>query len=575
MLLIHFGVIGSSLLSSVTSTTIRSAAEQATTEHRQLLENRTVTESLLGDHEESKDSQRNILTFLDDTEIVRLNVGGELMSTSRSTLTRVINSTLARMFDGSPKYQLQFDRDGNVFLDFNPVLFHHLLEQLRMMENDDSQQFHAPSSQSLIAPFNKMLQKLGLDPAPRLDTDIIILNVGGEIIMTYRDTLIQLPDSKLATIVSSNESVSVDSSGHIFLDFNPRLFRHLLDQLRSRQKTTIHSFKAPSNEDTKAFNSMLISLGLKSLRRAYDICANARWAQYGTPVIWGYENGNWMRQEYNYPRGLYVDDNGTLYVADASNHRIMESLRDAIKGRTVAGGHGNGSRSDQMNKPVDFIIDEDGSLIICDSNNYRVVRWFRGADNGEIIVSNIGCWGLAMDDQKCLYISDWVNDRVIKLCEDEIDFTLVAGGKGSDARLDQLNGSRHLVINRDRSIYVADVYNDRVMKWDEGANEGIVVAGGNSRGSNLDQLSQPLGVIVDELHTVYVADTFNHRIVRWPQGATVGSVMIDGNGDGANTDQLSYPTSISFDQYGNLYVSDFGNHRVLKFKIDTSLCLAE
>ncbi|CAF4956977.1 unnamed protein product [Rotaria sp. Silwood1] len=479
------------------------------------------------------------------------------------------------MFDGSWEYQLQLDREGNVFLDFNPILFRHLLEQLQMMETNDPQLFYPPSSNSLIAPFNKLLQKLGLNAAPRLDTDIIILNVGGEIIMTYRNTLTQLPDSKLAAIVSFNKSMSIDSSGYIFLDFNPRLFRHLLDQLRSRQKTTIPYFHAPTNEDTKAFNLMLISLGLKSLRRTYGICTNAQWAQYGTLVIRSYKNDNWLGQEYNYLRGLYVDDNETLYVADASDHRIVKLMRGEIKGQTVAGGHGNGSRSDQVNEPLDLIIDKDDSLIICDSDNYRVVRWFRGAENGEIIISNIGCWGLAMDDQECLYVSDWVNDRVIKWCEGKIDLTLVAGGKGSGARLDQLNGSRHIVVDRYRSVYVADMYNDRVMKWNEGAKEGIIVAGGNSRGSGFDQLSKPMGVMVDELHTVYVADTFNHRIVRWSQGATVGNVIVGMNGSSASTNQLSYPTSLSFDKYGNLYVSDFGNYQVLKFKIDTSLCLAD
>jgi hypothetical protein len=239
-------------MTSVTSMTIRSVTEQTKIENLQL------TEKPL-----SSDGKRNTATSVDDTDVLRLNVGGELMSTSRSTLTRVTNSTLAKIFDGSREHQLRIDRDGNIFLDFNPILFGHLLEQLRMMESDTPQVFYAPSSHSLIAPFNKMLQKLSLDPAPQSDENIITLNVGGEIIMTHRETLTQISDSKLAAIVSSNESVSVDASGHIFLDLNPELFRHLLDQLRLTQQTTIPSFDVPSIEETKAFNSMLISLGLK------------------------------------------------------------------------------------------------------------------------------------------------------------------------------------------------------------------------------------------------------------------------------------------------------------------------
>ncbi|CAF4320127.1 unnamed protein product, partial [Rotaria sordida] len=80
-------------------------------------------------------------------------------------------------------------------------------------------------------------------------------------------------------------------------------------------------------------------------------------------------------------------------------------------GQVVAGANGEGIRLDQLYCPTDVLIDkETDSLIICDWMNQRVVRWSRrsGTAQGEILIDNIVCWGLAMDDQRYLYISDIV-----------------------------------------------------------------------------------------------------------------------------------------------------------------------
>ncbi|CAF3814219.1 unnamed protein product, partial [Rotaria sordida] len=78
-------------------------------------------------------------------------------------------------------------------------------------------------------------------------------------------------------------------------------------------------------------------------------------------------------------------------------------------GKVVAGDNGKGNRLDQLTFPTDVLIDkETDTLITCDLGNRRVVRWPRrsGTTEGELLIDNIDCWGLAMDDQRYLYISD-------------------------------------------------------------------------------------------------------------------------------------------------------------------------
>ncbi|CAF0933001.1 unnamed protein product [Rotaria sordida] len=63
--------------------------------------------------------------------IVNLNVGGETMSTSRATLTVAEGSLLATMFSGKWEDKLMKDTNGRIFLDYDPVLFKFILNQLR------------------------------------------------------------------------------------------------------------------------------------------------------------------------------------------------------------------------------------------------------------------------------------------------------------------------------------------------------------------------------------------------------------------------------------------------------------
>ncbi|CAF2163171.1 unnamed protein product [Rotaria magnacalcarata] len=275
---------------------------------------------------------------------------------------------------------------------------------------------------------------------------------------------------------------------------------------------------------------------------------------------------------HGYPHGLFVDDDQTVVIADYYNNRIIQWKNgDTTNGQVVAGGNGEGNGLHQFNRPTGVLIDkETDSLIICDYGNDRVVRWSRrsGTTQGEILIDNIRCWGLAMDEQRYLYVSDTGKHEVRRYRLGEKDGTLVAGGNGAGDELNQLRSPTYLFVDRQQDVYVSDSMNHRVMKWVEGAREGIVVAGGQGEGSSLTQLSYPNGLFVDTLGTLYVADSWNHRVMRWTQGAKQGTVIAGGNSPGAGANQFHYSTGLSFDRHGNLYVADNNNHRVQRFYIE-------
>jgi len=89
------------------------------------------------------------------------------------------------------------------------------------------------------------------------------------------------------------------------------------------------------------------------------------------------------------------------------------------------------------------------------------------------------------------------------------------------------------------NLYVSDWINDRVLKFPPNTNpstNGVIVAGTGAASSSLSQLNTPWNIYVDEFDNdaLYIADYANHRIVKWYPNATTGIVVAGGNGAGSS-----------------------------------------
>ena len=80
------------------------------------------------------------------------------------------------------------------------------------------------------------------------------------------------------------------------------------------------------------------------------------------------------------PRGVAVDDNGDIYIADTGNHRIRMVTPDGVI-HTIAGTGGAGFAGDDgpanaalFNSPQGVFLDGAGDLYVADSGNQRVRR---------------------------------------------------------------------------------------------------------------------------------------------------------------------------------------------------------
>src|SRR5260370_1769145 len=80
------------------------------------------------------------------------------------------------------------------------------------------------------------------------------------------------------------------------------------------------------------------------------------------------------------PRGVTVDDNGDIFIADTGNHRIRQVTPDGVI-HTIAGQNGAGFAGDGglatsalLNAPGGLFLDASGALFVADTNNNRVRR---------------------------------------------------------------------------------------------------------------------------------------------------------------------------------------------------------
>ena len=143
-----------------------------------------------------------------------------------------------------------------------------------------------------------------------------------------------------------------------------------------------------------------------------------KWKQNGITVAGGNGQGDQLNQ-LDHPTRLYMDEDGDdliMYIVDTDSTRVMEWKSNAISGRIIAGGNGRGNQTNQIWSPISVIIDRNtDSIITCDYRNRRVMRWSRqNSTNGEILMSNISCLGLAVDNAGYIYVSDLKSREILQ-----------------------------------------------------------------------------------------------------------------------------------------------------------------
>lgn len=109
--------------------------------------------------------------------------------------------------------------------------------------------------------------------------------------------------------------------------------------------------------------------------------------------------------------------------------------------------------------------------------------------------------------------------------------TVVDKTSSSGINSTQFKNPWGLALDWQYNLYVTERTSHRVQKFARGSKIGLIVAGSANgvSGTSLSLLSSCLGIAVDDNENIYVAEFNNHRVTFWPRGSTSGTIVA-GNG---------------------------------------------
>ncbi len=271
------------------------------------------------------------------------------------------------------------------------------------------------------------------------------------------------------------------------------------------------------------------------------------------PVLWqtgacGAGNG-----QFNEPRGVAVDAEGNVYVADAGNHRIVK-LDKAGKFVKAWGSEGEGDG--QFLEPFDVGVAPDGSLVVLDAVQQRLQRF---TPDGQFVAA-FGAQntfyrprGLWVDGQGGLWVADTGGIRILKL--DQAGQRLSQIG-GRDAPPVGQGQPTDVAVGPGGDIWVAEATNG--ILWHLAADGAIVKSIGLNIAGTLDGPHLAAGAD----GRLYATEPEGFRVlVLAADGTPVGQFGMQGNEAG----QFRKPLGIAVSAAGQVFVADTPACKVTAF----------
>jgi len=283
--------------------------------------------------------------------------------------------------------------------------------------------------------------------------------------------------------------------------------------------------------------------------------------------------------------------------------RTVSNKRQEVKLISTVMGNGiPGAGPGQLNSPAGLAIGDDGSVYVADNVNQRILQWHPQAQDVTIVAGTTGelgysgdgglavfarlnnPQGLAIDDDlKLLYICDFSNNsiRSVDLSTGIINTVVGTGrfgfnGDGLPARQTQLAYPVGVAVDQIGTILISDQRNQRIRAVDSDSGLVATIAGcgrigfaGDGGPAPAAELNFPVGVAVGPTGMCYIVDQLGSRIrcvdSKDNSIATLagdGEARYGGDGEPAQNASLNAPTFLALDPLGRyLIVSDQWNDR--------------
>ena len=253
------------------------------------------------------------------------------------------------------------------------------------------------------------------------------------------------------------------------------------------------------------------------------------------------------------PHGIVITNDQSMFVADTRNHTVRKiDLKtgsiSTVAGTGKAGYSGDGGPASKAEFNGTFAIDVDSrgrNLYVADLGNRRIrkIDLKSGiittiAGNGEKGVPQDGAVASAspladpravtVDSKGNIYVLERGGHALRVVDKAGTIRTLIApagsthSATPATAKVEpDLNGPKHLCVDRNDNVIIADAENSLIRKYDPKTRKTSIIAGTGKPGTEIvpddplrTQLNRPHGVYVHTSGALYITDSYNHRILK-------------------------------------------------------------
>ncbi len=308
----------------------------------------------------------------------------------------------------------------------------------------------------------------------------------------------------------------------------------------------------------------------------------------GQPGYLG-DGGQARAAQLSGPKGLALDRDGNLFIADQFNHRIRRVGADGVIsthagiGQIGDSGDGGPARAARIGLPQDIVFDGAGNLIFTDYA-YGKVRQINPAGGILTIASGIhsralaGPSGITIDASGRLLVAASQGRAVVRVVPSQ-SATVIAGspaiavGDGGPALNATLIDPTGLAVDAQGAVYVADYADHRIRRTlADGtvrtiAGTGAAGYAGDGAPATQAVVGNPHALRIGPAGDLLISFFYGGGIRRIHNGVidrVAGGSSLGYVGDGGNALVALFNGSSGFatDADGNIYLADRFNHRL-------------